>query len=75
MNCVVSSFASIPLPFGGDTYDKKRIQTFQPEEIQFGCKDCNSANWKSLQIQHQLSYNMDSQIPKKSINWKGDYSA
>ena len=56
---------------GGGRYDYKRIQAFQSSKIQLGCEDSNSEDRFSLQIQHQLSHNMDTKIQKETINWKG----
>jgi len=56
---------------GGGRYDYKRIQAFQSSKIQLGCKDSNSEDRFSLQIQHQLSHNMDTKIQKETIGWQG----
>jgi len=58
----------------GDNYEK-RIQTLQSEEVQFRCKNSDSKNWKSLQVQYQLPYNLDSEVSEKSFNWKGGICA
>ena len=58
----------------GDNYEK-RIQTFQSKEVQLRCKNSNSKNWKSLQVQYQLPYYMDSEVSEKSLNWKGGICA
>ena len=58
----------------GDNYEK-RIQTFQSNKVQFRCKDSNCEDRFSLQIQHQLSYNLDSKVSEKSLNWKGGICA
>ena len=55
--------------YGGGRYDYKRIQAFQSSKIQSGCEDSNSEDWFSLQIQHQLSYNMDSKVQKEAFGW------
>ena len=39
-----------------------QIPAFQSKQVQSGCEDCNSAKWFSLQVQHQLSYCLDSKI-------------
>jgi len=59
----------------GDNYDEKRICTLQSKEVQLRCKNSNSKNWKSLQVQHQLPYYMDSKVSEKSLNWKGGICA
>ena len=59
----------------GDNYDEKRICTLQSNEVQFRCKNSNSKNWRSLQVQHQLSYNMDSKIQTESLTRQGGRSA
>ena len=59
----------------GDNYDEKRISTLQSNEVQHRCKDSNSENWKSLQVQHQLSYNLDSEVQTKSVTRQGGRSA
>src|SRR3990167_10145834 len=48
--------------YGGGRYDYKRIQSFQSSKIQSGCEDSNSEDRFSLQVQHQLPYNMDSKV-------------
>jgi len=48
----------------GDNYDEKRICTLQSNEVWFRCKNSNSKNWQSLQVQYQLPYNMDSNNQK-----------
>ena len=58
----------------GDNYEK-RIQTLQSKEVQYRCKNSNSQNWKSLQVQYQLPYNLDSEVSEKSFNWKGGICA
>ena len=58
----------------GDNYEK-RICTLQSNEVRFRCKNSNSENWKSLQVQYQLPYNMDSEVSEKSLNWKGGICA
>jgi len=58
----------------GDNYEK-RIQTLQSKEVQLRCKNSNSKNWKSLQIQHKLPYNLDSEVSEKSLNWEGGICA
>jgi len=59
----------------GDNYDEKRICTLQSNEVRFRCKNSNSKNWQSLQVQYQLPYNMDSEVSEKSLNWKGGICA
>ena len=56
---------------GGGRYDYKRIQTFQSSKIQSGCEDSNSEDRFSLQIQHQLSHNMDTKVQKETFGWQG----
>ena len=56
---------------GGGRYDYKRIQAFQSSKIQSGCEDSNSEDRFSLQIQHQLSYNMDTEVQKETFGWQG----
>ena len=58
----------------GDNYEK-RIQTLQSKEVQLRCKNSNSKNWKSLQVQYQLPYYMDSEVSEKSLNWEGGICA
>ena len=58
----------------GDNYEK-RIQTLQSKDVQLRCKNSNSKNWKSLQVQYQLPYNLDSEVSEKSLNWKGGICA
>ena len=58
----------------GDNYEK-RIQTLQSKEVQLRCKNSNSKNWKSLQVQYKLPYNLDSKVSEKSLNWKGGICA
>ena len=58
----------------GDNYEK-RIQTLQSKEVQLRCKNSNCQNWKSLQVQYQLSYYLDSEVSEKSLNWKGGICA
>ena len=58
----------------GDNYEK-RIQTLQSKEVQLRCKNSNSKNWKSLQVQYQLSYNLDSEVSEESFNWEGGICA
>ncbi|MFB5623307.1 MAG: hypothetical protein ACE5RP_00100 [Nitrosopumilus sp.] len=59
----------------GDNYDEKRISTLQSNEVQHRCKDSNSENWQSLQVQHQLSYNLDSEVQTESVTRQGGRSA
>ena len=59
------------LKCGGGRYDYKRIQAFQSSKIQSGCEDSNSEDRFSLQIQHQLSYNMDTEVQKETFGWQG----
>jgi len=65
----------LPYLYGGNINGKTRIQSFQPITPQTGCEDSSCENWESLQVQHQLSHNMDTKIPKKSFDRKGDGSA
>ena len=58
----------------GDNYEK-RICTLQSNEVRFRCKDSNSEDWFSLQVQYQLPYYMDSEVSAKSLNWKGGICA
>ena len=58
----------------GDNYEK-RIQTLQSKEVQLRCKNSNSEDRKSLQVQYQLPYNLDSEVSEKSLNWKGGICA
>ena len=55
----------------GDNYDETRISTLQSNEVRFRCKNSNSKNWQSLQVQYQLPYNMDSEIQTKSFERQG----
>ena len=59
----------------GDNYDEKRICTLQSKEVRFRCKNSNSKNWQSLQVQYQLPYNMDSKVSEKSLTRQGGRSA
>jgi len=59
----------------GDNYDEKRICTLQSNEVRFRCKNSDCQNWKSLQVQYQLPYNLDSEVSEKSLNWKGGICA
>lgn len=59
----------------GDNYDEKRICTLQSNEVQLRCKDSNSEDRFSLQVQYQLPYYMDSKVSEKSLNWKGGICA
>lgn len=59
----------------GDNYDETRISTLQSNEVQLRCKNSNSKNWQSLQVQYQLSYYMDSKIQTESITRQGGRSA
>ena len=58
----------------GDNYEK-RIQTLQSEEVQFRCKNSDSKDRFSLQVQYQLSYNLDSEVSEESINREGGICA
>ena len=58
----------------GDNYEK-RIQTLQSKEVRFRCKNSNSEDRFSLQVQYQLPYYMDSEVSKKSFNWGGGICA
>ena len=58
----------------GDNYEK-RIQTLQSKDVQLRCKNSDSKNWESLQVQYQLPYNLDSEVSEKSFNWKGGICA
>jgi len=58
----------------GDNYEK-RIQTLQSKEVQLRCKNSDCENWKSLQVQYQLPYNLDSEVSEKSLNWQGGICA
>ena len=55
----------------GDNYDEKRICTLQSNEVQLRCKNSNSKNRQSLQVQYQLSYNLDSEIQAESFARQG----
>ena len=55
----------------GDNYDEKRICTLQSNEVRFRCKNSNSKNWQSLQVQYQLPYYMDSEIQTESLERQG----
>jgi len=63
----------LPCKCGGNLNGKTRISTFQPNYTQFRRKDSDCQNWKSLQIQHQLSHHLDSEVSEESINWKGEF--
>ena len=58
----------------GDNYEK-RIQTLQSKKVQLRCKNSNSEDRFSLQVQYQLPYNLDSEVSEKSFNWKGGICA
>ena len=60
---------------GGGLYDYESISAFQSANTRFRCQDCGCEEWKSLQVQHQLSHNMDTKIPKETIVWEGERSA
>jgi hypothetical protein len=66
-----SNECATTLPVGGGRYDYKRISAFQSSKIQSGCEDSNCEDGFSLQIQHQLSYNMDSKVQKETFGWQG----
>ena len=51
------------------------IQTLQSKEVQLRCKNSNSEDRFSLQVQYQLSYNLDSEVSEKSLNWEGGICA
>ena len=55
----------------GDNYDEKRISTLQSNEVRFRCKNSNSEDRFSLQVQYQLPYNMDSKIQTESFTRQG----
>jgi len=55
----------------GDNYDEKRICTLQSKEVRFRCKNSNSKNRQSLQVQYQLPHNMDSKIQTESLERQG----
>src|SRR3990167_3799300 len=55
---------------GGGHRDPKRIQTFQPNKIQSGSKDCYRENGKALKIQHQLPYHLDSEVSQETLSWQ-----
>lgn len=59
----------------GDNYDEKRICTLQSNEVRFRCKNSNSEDRFSLQVQYQLPYNMDSKIQTESFTRQGGRSA
>jgi hypothetical protein len=59
----------------GDNYDETRISTLQSNEVQLRCKNSNSKNWQSLQVQHQLPYYMDSEVQTESITRQDGRSA
>ena len=56
---------------GGGRNDCKRISALQSSKIQSGCEDCNSEDRFSLQVQHKLPYNMDSEVSEENLNWEG----
>jgi len=58
----------------GDNYEK-RICTLQSNEVRFRCKNSDSKNWQSLQVQHQLPHYLDSEVSEKSLNWEGGICA
>jgi len=58
----------------GDNYEK-RIQTLQSKEVQHRCKNSNSEDRFSLQVQYQLPYNLDSEVSEKSFDWEGGICA
>lgn len=55
----------------GDNYDETRISTLQSNEVRFRCKNRNSKNWQSLQVQYQLPHYMDSKIQTESLERQG----
>ena len=57
--------------FGGGRYDTQRISAFQPSKAQSGCEDCNCEDRLTLQIQHQLSYHLDSQVQEEDTHREG----
>jgi len=59
----------------GDNYDEKPICTLQSNEVRFRCKNSNSEDRFSLQVQYQLPYNMDSKVSEKSLTRQGGRSA
>ena len=71
LNGTTSNDYTTTSEFGGGRYDYKRISSFQSSKIQLGCEDSNSEDGFSLQIQHQLPYNMDSKVQKETFGWQG----
>ena len=57
----------------GDNYGK--IQTFQSSRTQAGKQDCDCEAGLPLQIQHQLSHHLDSEIQKTDTGRQGGRSA
>ena len=60
---------------GGGLYDCESIQTFQSDRTSIRCEDSNCEDGKSLQVQYQLSHNMDTEIQEENALWKGERSA
>jgi hypothetical protein len=60
---------------GGGRYDYESISSLQSANTEFGCKDCGCEEWKSLQVQYQLSHNMDTKIQEEAPLWEGERSA
>jgi hypothetical protein len=58
--------------FGGGLYDCISIQSFQSSSSSVGCEDSNNSEWKSLQVQHQLSYYLDTEVSQEAIVWEGE---
>lgn len=63
------------LSCGGGRYDYESISAFQSANTRFRCQDCGCEEWKSLQVQYQLSHNMDTKISQETIVWTGERSA
>jgi hypothetical protein len=51
----------------GDCYGKKSISTLQSNEEQFRCQNSDSADRKSLQVQHQLPHYLDTEVSQTHI--------
>jgi hypothetical protein len=51
----------------GDCYGEKQISTLQSKEVSIRCQNSNSADWTSLQIQHQLPPYLDTKISQTYI--------
>lgn len=67
----LSGATATTFQFGGGRYDTQRISAFQSSQAQPGCEDCNCEDRLTLQIQHQLSSDMDSEVQEEAIGREG----